>query len=64
MSDRTTNLEHNIRDAIIAELQRQVEAGEGALKVTVDGPTMIRVEGPVNLDELTMVIVGSVAGGP
>ena len=64
MSDRTKNLEDNIREAIIAELQRQSEAGDGALKVAVEGPTMIRIEGSVNLDELTMVVVGSVAGGP
>ncbi len=64
MSDRTTNLEDNIRESIIAELQRQAEVQEGALKVAVEGPTMIRIEGPVNLDELAMVVVTSVAGGP
>ena len=58
------NLEDTLRDAIIAELQRQAEAGEGALKVVVEGPTMVRIEGPVNLDELAVVIGGSIAGGP
>lgn len=58
------NLEDNIREAIMAELQRQSEAAEGALKVTLEGPTTVRIEGPVNLDELAMVIVGSLAGGP
>jgi hypothetical protein len=58
------NLEDTIREAIIAELQRQSEVGGGALKVAVEGPTMIRIEGLVNLVELAMVIVGRVAGGP
>lgn len=52
MSDRTTNLEDNIREGIIAELQRQAEIQGGALKVAVEGPTMIRIKGLVNLDEL------------
>jgi hypothetical protein len=58
------NLEDTIREAIVAELERQSDAGEGVLKITVDGPVTVRINGPVNLDELAMVIAGSLAGGP
>ncbi len=58
------NLEDTIREAVIAELQRQAEAGDSGLKVAVEDPVVIRIEGPVNLDELAMVIAGSLAGGP
>ncbi len=64
MSDRTTNLDDNIREAILAELERQAEISGCALKIVVEGPSRIRIGGPIDLDELTMVIVGSVAGGP
>jgi hypothetical protein len=58
------NLEDTIREAIVAELERQSDAGEGVLKITIDGPVTVRINGPVNLDELAMVIAGSLAGGP
>jgi len=56
-------VEDSIREAIVAELQRQVEISDGRLKVseTEDGVT---VDGPINLDDLVMVVMGSVAGGP
>ncbi|WP_192845703.1 hypothetical protein [Aureimonas sp. AU22] len=56
-------VEDSIREAIVAELQRQVEISDGRLKVseTEDG---ITVDGPINLDDLVMVVMGSVAGGP
>jgi hypothetical protein len=34
------------------------------LKITVEGPIMVSIDGPVNLDELAMVTAGSLAGGP
>ncbi|WP_230529827.1 hypothetical protein [Microvirga roseola] len=58
------NIEDQVREAILAELQRQSEVGERGLRVTSDDPAMITVEGRVNLDELTMAVVGSLAGGP
>lgn len=58
------NIEDQVREAIVAELQRQSEAGERGLKVKTDNPSMITIEGRVDLDELTMAVVGSLAGGP
>ena len=58
------NLEDHVREAILAELERQSEAGERALKVQKDVEPMIFIEGRVNLDELAMAVVGALAGGP
>ncbi len=58
------NLEDQVREAIIAELQRQSEAAEQGLRVKTGEAEMITIEGRVNLDELTMAVVGSLAGGP
>jgi hypothetical protein len=58
------NLEDQVREAILAELERQAEAGENGLKFGKPEAEMITVEGRVNLDELTMAVVGSLAGGP
>ncbi|WP_262269059.1 MULTISPECIES: hypothetical protein [Microvirga] len=58
------NIEDQVRDAIVAELKRQSEAGEQGLRVTSSDAETITVEGRVNLDELTMAVVGSLAGGP
>lgn len=58
------NLEDQVREAIIAELRRQSEAAEQGLRVKTGEAEMITIEGRVNLDELTMAVVGSLAGGP
>ena len=58
------NIEAQVRNAIVAELKRQSEAGEQGLRVRSGDAEMITVEGKVNLDELTMAVVGSLAGGP
>ena len=58
------NIEDQVREAIVAELMRQSEAGEQGLRVNDGGAEMITIEGRVNLDELTMAVVGSLAGGP
>jgi hypothetical protein len=58
------NIEDQVRNAIVAELKRQSEAGEQGLRVRSGDAEMITVEGKVNLDELTMAVVGSLAGGP
>lgn len=56
-------VEDSIREAIVGELRRQAEIGEGRLKVeeTEEGVTL---HGAVDLDYLVMVVMGSVAGGP
>ena len=58
------NIENQVREAIIAELRRQSEAGQQRLRVRTGEAETITIEGQVNLDELTMAVVGSLAGGP
>lgn len=58
------NIEDQVREAIIAELKRQSEAGDRGLRVRTGEAETITIEGQVNLDELTMAVVGSLAGGP
>jgi hypothetical protein len=55
-------LEEKIRDAIIGELQRQ--AANRPEELTVHGADDLTVNGRIDLAELVMVVVGSVAGGP
>lgn len=56
-------IEQQVREAIVAELERQAATKPGKLKVerTEDD---LRVSGDVGLDELVMAVIGSVAGGP
>ena len=58
------NIEDQVREAIIAELKRQSEAGQQGLRVNAGEAETITIEGQVSLDELTMAVVGSLAGGP
>ncbi|NBJ09405.1 hypothetical protein [Microvirga arsenatis] len=58
------NIEDQVREAIVAELKRQSEAGQRGLRVQTGEAETITVEGRINLDELTMAVVGSLAGGP
>ena len=58
------NIEDQVREAIVAELKRQSEGGDQGLRVNTGDAEMITIEGRVNLDELTMAVVGSLAGGP
>ncbi len=56
-------VEDSIREAIVAELQRQAEISEGRLSLR-ETEAGVEIRGPVNLDDLVMVVMGSVAGGP
>ena len=58
------NLEDKVHETIITELRRQAEAGQQGLRVDAKPAEMMTIEGRVNLDELAMAIVGSLAGGP
>ncbi len=58
------NMEDQIRDAVVAELQRQGEASEGKIKVQTQGDNGLRIEGTIELDSLAMAVAGAVAGGP
>ena len=58
------DMEQQVRDAIVAELKRQAEAGDRGLKVEESEEGVLTVQGAVDLEELSMVVVGAVAGGP
>ncbi|MDR7039283.1 MULTISPECIES: hypothetical protein [Methylobacterium] len=58
------DLQDRIRDAIVAELQRQAEAGEPAPTVDTTERGYAVIDGRIDLDALIMVIEGSLAGGP
>ncbi len=58
------NMEDQVREAIVDELKRQAEAGEGRLKLDPEGNDLLTIQGRVNLDELAMAVVGALAGGP
>ncbi|MBB2969938.1 MULTISPECIES: hypothetical protein [Phyllobacteriaceae] len=56
-------MEDEIREAIVAELQRQAEADPARLRISTDGDKLT-ADGEIDLDGLAMAIVGAVAGGP
>ncbi|WP_182084799.1 hypothetical protein [Aureimonas sp. ME7] len=56
-------VETEIRKAIVEELKRQAENSGSSLRVEAS-PDLVTIHGPVNLDDLVMVVMGSVAGGP
>jgi hypothetical protein len=55
-------LEEKLKEAIIGELQRQ--AADKPQSLRVESSDGLVVNGKVDLDDLVMVIAGSVAGGP
>jgi len=57
------SVEDTVRNAIVDELKRQAEISESKLQVTTSDD-LVTINGPVDLDDLVMVIVGSLAGGP
>lgn len=56
--------ETKVREAIIAELKRQAANKGPGLRVDIEDDAHLRIEGRVNMDELVMVILGGLAGGP
>ncbi len=55
-------MEDKVRAAIVEELLRQAAEGSG-LEVSTEGD-VLDLRGPVDLDALVMVVIGSMAGGP
>ncbi len=55
-------LEEKLREAIVAELKRQ--AANNPQSLSIDDSEGLVVKGKIDLDDLTMVIAGAVAGGP
>ncbi|UIJ70784.1 hypothetical protein [Aurantimonas sp. HBX-1] len=56
-------VESTIREAILQELRRQAENSGSRLKIEASDDK-VTINGPVDLDDLVMVVMGSVAGGP
>ena len=56
-------MEKQIREALIAELERQAAAKPQQLEVKSQGE-VLSIKGEVNVDELVMAVAGSLAGGP
>ena len=55
-------LEEKLKEAIIGELQRQ--AADRPQSLRVENSDGLVVNGKIDIDDLVMVIAGSVAGGP
>ncbi|MGQ0683768.1 hypothetical protein [Bradyrhizobium sp.] len=55
-------LEENLKEAIVAELERQAANRPQALQVE-SSPEFV-IHGKIDLDALAMVVAGSMAGGP
>lgn len=56
------DMEQQVREAIVQELRRQSE-NDGGPEVEDEARTFT-VNGPIDLDALSMAVVGAVAGGP
>jgi len=55
-------LEEKLKEAIVAELKRQAANDPQSLSIEDSGDLVVK--GKIDLDDLTMVIAGAVAGGP
>ena len=58
------DIQARIVEALLAELKRQASAPDRRLSVEECEPPEVAIEGRVDLDKLTMVVMGSLAGGP
>lgn len=56
-------IEEQVREAMIAELERQAEAKPDKLSIEEWDEKLV-AHGSIDVDELVMAIVGSLAGGP
>jgi hypothetical protein len=61
ISERS-DMEDKVRGAIIDELKRQAELSGGP-EVRSSEDQLV-VNGPIDIDALVMVVIGSMAGGP
>lgn len=55
-------LEDRIKEALLAELGRQADRED--LSIEDLGEDRVRIDGTVDLADLAMALVGSLAGGP
>ena len=56
-------MQEQLREAILEELNRQAETGTLEVKAASE-PSSVEIGGRLNLDDLVMVIAGTLAGGP
>jgi hypothetical protein len=54
----------HLREAIVAELQRQAANAPAQLEVQSGSASSVTVRGRIDLDELSAAIMGALAGGP
>ena len=57
------DLSDQLRSIIIDELKRQADISEERLRVE-EGESTVFVHGPIDIEDLVMVIAGGLAGGP
>lgn len=55
-------LDDRIKQALLAELRRQADRED--LSVTDLGEDRVRIDGTVDLADLAMALIGTLAGGP
>lgn len=58
------DLEAQVREAIWGEMQRQAEASEGRFVMGERQDGVLKVDGEIDLEALSMAVVGALAGGP
>ncbi len=58
------NIQNTIREAIVAELRRQAEAGEDGPQIEIRDEEFVVINGRIDLEALIMVVEGALAGGP
>ncbi|KAB0679616.1 hypothetical protein [Aureimonas leprariae] len=60
---QSETIESKLRESIVEELRRQAANDGARLKVEMRGDELV-VDGTIDLDDLVMVVMGSIAGGP
>lgn len=58
------NIEEKVRDAILAELQRQLGDANVTRGQTAGEEGFVTVNGRIDLEAVAMAVAGALAGGP
>jgi hypothetical protein len=64
LAEECAMFEEKVKEAIVEELKRQAELKPGTLSLSGASDSKVVVNGEIDLDDLVMVVIGSVAGGP
>lgn len=62
--DIESNIEDQIREAILGELERQAAADSQALSLSRREGGKVEIRGTFNIDDLALAVTGALAGGP